>query len=359
MNKVSEMFALSHGKYNGYCLFKHENELEFRVYDIDFEVESLVVTMEGLSKQKQPFITDLETINIDSLLEQLKEEYAFVKKIEKQMRWSDLADIIDYHIPERLSRNKVHLAVWLNERMKKIDAGLYENEEDVMEYYIFQNKLKKKVITNNELTKNPKYIAGADVAYNESKQKMVGAIVVLDANTLEVVEESWHAMEITFPYIPGLFSFREIPPLLEAYRKLKIKPDLIICDGHGIAHPKGVGMATHLGIELDVPTIGCAKKRLVGAYKKETLEKERGSMQSLIWDDREVGVALRTQIGINPVFVSIGHRIDLKTAINWVLKLCSKYRLPETTRQADKLVNTLMKERNEFDIFGDEFDEIG
>ena len=218
----------------------------------------------------------------------------------------------------------------------------YKEHQDFSKYYIQQQELRKRVIEENQF-KEIKNIAGVDVAYNDEAQRMVGAIVVLNAETLEVVEKSSHEMDITFPYVPGLFSFREIPPILEAYKKLKIKPDLIVCDGHGIAHPKGIGMATHLGIELDVPTIGCAKKRLVGFFDKEKLESDRGSQHALFWDNREVGVALRTQSDTKPMFVSIGHRINLATAVDWVLKLCSKYRLPETTRQADQLVNRLMK----------------
>ena len=151
-----------------------------------------------------------------------------------------------------------------------------------------------------------------------------------------------------------MFSFREIPPILEAYKKLEIKPDLIVCDAQGIAHPKNMGMASHLGLELDIPTIGCAKKRLVGVYDKSKLGQKRGSTENLVWDSEIVGVALRTQDNIKPMFVSIGHKISLETAIKWVLKLCSQYRQPETTRQADQLVNQLLKERTEVDFWGDE-----
>lgn len=252
-----------------------------------------------------------------------------------------------------IDEDATSLKDWKLKRNWNKDNDTYGEDFDIVPYYDLQNELKKKVIENSCLGE-VKYVAGVDVSYNELLQKMVGAIVVLDANTLEVIEESSHEMEITFPYIPGLFSFREIPPLIEAYNKLEIKPDLIVCDGHGIAHPKGVGMATHLGIELNVPTIGCAKTRLVGAYERERLGKERGSTQSLKWDNKEVGVALRTQTGINPLFVSIGHKVDLETSISWVLELCPNFRLPETTRQADKLVNTIMKEKTEYDLYGDD-----
>ncbi|WP_281321916.1 deoxyribonuclease V [Flavobacterium aestivum] len=220
---------------------------------------------------------------------------------------------------------------------------IFNEEQEFEQFYDLQKNLSKKVIKEDQLTVPVKHIAGVDVAYNDASDKMIGAIVVLDAITFEVVEEAYHEMEITFPYVPGLFSFREIPPLIEAYKKLTIKPDLIVCDAQGIAHPKGIGMATHLGIELDIPTIGCAKKRLIGSYDKSLLGLERGDTQELIYNDLLVGKALRTQNNTNPMFISIGHKISLETAIQWVLKLTPDYRLPETTRQADHLVNLLLK----------------
>ncbi|MBF7089957.1 deoxyribonuclease V [Flavobacterium sp. ALJ2] len=222
---------------------------------------------------------------------------------------------------------------------------LFNEEQKFKQYYDLQNNLRDKVIKQDQLPEIIKYIAGVDVAYNDGSDKMIGAIVVLNAQTHEVVEQAFHEMEITFPYIPGLFSFREIPPLIEAFKKLTIKPDLIVCDAQGIAHPKGIGMATHLGIELDIPTIGCAKKRLVGSYDKAMLGLKRGDTQELIYNNVLVGKTLRTQDNTNPMYVSIGHKISLETAIDWVLKLTPDYRLPETTRQADHLVNSLLKNK--------------
>lgn len=213
------------------------------------------------------------------------------------------------------------------------------------EYYIKQEELSKEVIVENQLPPSIKYVAGTDVAYNDKADMTIGAIVVLDAITLQVVDSAVHEMHIVFPYITGLFSFREVPPLLEAYEKLKVKPDLIICDAQGIAHPRKFGMACHLGIELDIPTIGCGKTRLTGSYNKEQMGRKRGDTQNLILRKEIVGKVLCTRDNTNPLFVSIGHKIDLDTAVEWVLKVAPKYRLTETTRQADKLVNRLLKER--------------
>jgi len=179
-----------------------------------------------------------------------------------------------------------------------------------------------------------KTIAGCDVEYDKDSDTIAGAIAVLDLHTRQVIEYATHVMKATFPYVPGLFSFREMPPVLEAFRKLNIKPDLIVCDGQGISHPRRFGFACHLGIELNIPTIGCAKTRLFGHYEEP--KPERGSSSDLIGDNNEcVGKVLRTQTGINPLFVSVGHKVSLGTATQLILGLCTEYRLPETTRLAD------------------------
>lgn len=215
-------------------------------------------------------------------------------------------------------------------------------ENEFLPYYVLQEEMREKVVKTDQLPPEIRYVAGVDVAYNDQEQRMAGAIVVLDARTLEVVDEAVHEMAITFPYMPGLFSYREVPPILEAWKKLSIKPDLVVCDAHGIAHPKGVGMATHLGIALDIPTIGCAKTRLVGEYDPAQLGKARGSTLPLMLQE-QVGAVLRTQDNVNPLFVSIGHKVSIETALDWVLRLSPNYRLPETTRKADHLVNATMK----------------
>ncbi|GEM_PF-22967 len=234
---------------------------------------------------------------------------------------------------------------WQKDREYYFEEGYYNNNFDIMPYYEEQNVLREKVICEDYLPAPVKYIAGVDVGYNELENKMIAGIVILDSVSLECIETATYESVINFPYIPGLFSFREVPPLLEAYKKLRTEPDLIICDGHGIAHPRGIGMASHLGIELDKPTIGCAKNRLIGAY--DSIEKERSSIASLIFDSKEVGKVLRTQNNIKPVFISTGHKISLNTACEWILHLTPKFRLPETTRVANSLVNQILKERTD------------
>ncbi|KZN67100.1 deoxyribonuclease V [Pseudoalteromonas luteoviolacea] len=203
-----------------------------------------------------------------------------------------------------------------------------------------QQRLAEQVITTDDF-ETVNYIAGVDVAYDEAKNKVVAAVVVLDAATFEVVESQTAIEPISFPYVPGLFSFREVPPLLSAIEKLTTLPDLIVCDGQGIAHPKRCGMASHLGVLLDIPTIGCGKTKLLGEYMPPP--EFKGASSDLIDNQQCIGKVLRTQNGIKPVFVSIGHKISLTTAVDWVNKLTPKYRLPETTRQADQLVNRCLK----------------
>ncbi|WP_199611406.1 deoxyribonuclease V [Flocculibacter collagenilyticus] len=209
------------------------------------------------------------------------------------------------------------------------------------EAIILQQQLAPKVIQDDHF-EGINLVAGVDVAYAKESDEMIAAVVMLNAHTLEIVETATATHQSTFPYIAGLFSFREIPVLLEAIAKLHRKPDLIVCDGQGYAHPRRFGLACHLGVLFDLPTIGCGKTRLLGEHKE--VPSERGQYEFLE-DNREViGAVLRTQTNIKPVYVSVGHRMSLPTAINWILKLTPKYRLPETTRTADQLVRKTQKE---------------
>ncbi|MCW3463478.1 deoxyribonuclease V [Chitinophaga nivalis] len=206
-----------------------------------------------------------------------------------------------------------------------------------------QETLKQQVICTDQLPATINIIAGTDVEYDKDSSLIAGSIVLLHYETLEVIAVASHCMEVTFPYIPGLFSFREMPPLLRAYEKLTVQPDLIICDGQGLAHQRRFGLACHLGVTLDKPVIGCGKTRLCGQYGP--LDEPRGSMAGLYAEDDQslIGHALRTQAGINPVFVSVGHKISLDTATAIVLKMATQYRLPETTRIADHYARLAME----------------
>jgi deoxyribonuclease V len=188
---------------------------------------------------------------------------------------------------------------------------------------------------------NPCYIAGVDISVNRWAKTGAGAVVVLSYPGLEVVETRVVTDRIGFPYVPGLLSFRESPLILAACAKLMITPDIIMVDGQGIAHPRRMGLASHLGLLLDVPAIGCAKSRLCGRHVAPG--NEAGSYAELIDKDEVIGAVLRTRAGVEPVYVSIGHKIDLVGAIDWVLKSCRGYRLPEPTRLAHQAAGGNLK----------------
>lgn len=180
----------------------------------------------------------------------------------------------------------------------------------------------------------PRTAAGLDVAYATDSAVVAAAVVTVSVATGEVLESATAVGEADFPYVAGLFAFRELPTLLTAFAKLSTTPDLLVADGHGIAHPRRFGLACHLGVETGLPTIGVAKTPL-GRYVQP--DQTRGARTPLVDEGEEVGAALRTQAGVKPIFVSIGHRVNLATACAQVLTLAPKYRLPETTRQADHL----------------------
>lgn len=180
--------------------------------------------------------------------------------------------------------------------------------------------------------KAPQLIAGVDVSTSRGSEEGDAAIVVLRWPDLAVIEVAHARMRLPMPYIPGLLSFREVPLALAAYARLEQEPDLIMVDGQGRAHPRRFGVACHLGVLLDKPTIGCAKSILVGTHAE--LDPERGSTAPLIHRHEGIGYAVRTKTKVNPVFVSCGHRISNETAVAWVLACARGYRLPEPTRQA-------------------------
>lgn len=175
-------------------------------------------------------------------------------------------------------------------------------------------------------------VGGIDVGYMDGGKNACAAIIVLSFPDLKLREISRASQAVRFPYIPGLLSFREAPVILEALSQLSSLPDLLLCDGHGLAHPRRFGLACHVGLLSGLPSIGVAKKLLTGAY--DPLAAARGSWQPLIEGGEVIGAALRTQPGVKPVFVSIGHRLCLQTAIDYVLRLTTRYRLPDPIHQA-------------------------
>jgi deoxyribonuclease V len=197
-----------------------------------------------------------------------------------------------------------------------------------------QLELKSQVIREDRFDR-VNYVAGVDVGFEDNYTITQAAVAILTFPDLQLVETAIAKMPTTFPYIPGFLSFREIPAILKALEQTKITPDMILCDGQGIAHPRRFGLACHLGVILDAVTIGVAKSLLVGTH--EELQPTKGSWQPLIHKEEIVGAVVRSRTNVNPLYVSIGHRISLTSAIDYTLKCTTKYRLPETTRLADKL----------------------
>ena len=205
--------------------------------------------------------------------------------------------------------------------------------EKVEEAKKIQSQLRTKVIAEDKF-ETVNYVAGVDVGFTNNYTISKAAVAVLSYPALELVEKAVACIPTAFPYIPGYLSFREIPAILPALEQLKITPDLILCDGQGYAHPRRFGLACHLGVLLDIPTIGVAKSLLIG--KHEELPPEKGQWQPLLDRGETIGAVLRSRTNVKPIYVSIGHRISLPTAIDYVMGCLTKYRLPETTRWADK-----------------------
>ncbi|AFZ37066.1 Endonuclease V [Stanieria cyanosphaera PCC 7437] len=199
-----------------------------------------------------------------------------------------------------------------------------------------QEELRFKVIQEDRLSE-VNYVAGVDVGFKNNYTITQAAVAVLNYPELTLVEQALATIPTTFPYIPGFLSFREIPAIIEALKQLTITPDLILCDGQGIAHPRRLGIASHLGVLIDVPTIGVAKSILIG--KHQEVPPEKGSWTPLIDRGETIGVVLRSRFNVKPIYISIGHKISLNTAINYVMGCLTKYRLPETTRWADRLAS--------------------
>ncbi|MHC4641271.1 MAG: deoxyribonuclease V [Planctomycetota bacterium] len=206
-----------------------------------------------------------------------------------------------------------------------------------------QNRLASKVRLT-PLKKQPKLIAGIDCSFSKDGQRIIAAVVVLRLADFSSVEIANAVRKVTFPYIPGLLSFREAPACIAAVKKLETEPDVFIVDGQGIAHPRRLGLAAHLGLFFDKPTIGCAKSRLTGLFEDPPLEKGTYSLlkdTKGVKQDETIGAVVRTRTKVKPLFISVGNKCTLEDAIKITLGCTIKYRLPEPTRLAHQLVSKL------------------
>ena len=200
-----------------------------------------------------------------------------------------------------------------------------------------QQRLRDLVISHAVLPEAITTVAGVDVGFEDQGRTTRAAVVILEVPGLQQIDHAIARLPTAFPYVPGLLSFREIPAVLAALGALPCLPDLILCDGQGLAHPRRCGIACHLGVLTDIPTIGVGKTRLIGSFQEPPQEK--GAWTALEQHGETLGAVLRTRVGVQPVFISVGHRIDLVGAVEWVMRCTTRYRLPETTRYAHRLAS--------------------
>jgi deoxyribonuclease V len=212
---------------------------------------------------------------------------------------------------------------------------------DLQQATTLQKQLSQQVVTKDDFGEL-KIVAGVDVGFEQGGDVTRAAVALLSFPDLQPLEQAIARRPTSFPYIPGFLSFREIPAVLDALELLQTQPDMLLCDGHGIAHPRRLGIASHLGVLLSMPTIGVGKSILVGRH--EELAQERGQWQPLIHKKEVIGAALRTRAGYKPLYISPGHRVSLETTIQIVMQCTPKYRLPETTRRAHNLASA--KDKN-------------
>lgn len=208
----------------------------------------------------------------------------------------------------------------------------------IVEARALQESLRKNIIVNNRIGKIST-VAGIDVGFENNGKITRAAAVVLEFPGLALVEQALARLPTRFPYVPGYLSFRETPVAMAALKKLRNQPDLLLCDGQGLSHPRRFGLACHLGLLLDIPSIGVAKSRLIGVHDK--VPEKKGGWATLEDGGEVIGAVLRTRMGVKPVYVSIGHRINLATAISYVLRCTTRYRLPESTRYAHRLASAV------------------
>lgn len=203
-----------------------------------------------------------------------------------------------------------------------------------------QRLLAEKVVREDQLPVIHR-VGGLDVSNNlrDPENWVYASVVSLDVSSLKPLETTCAQVQSTLPYMPGFLAFREVPALVEAFEQLQVKPDLLMVDGHGISHPRGLGIASHLGVLLDCPTIGVAKSILVGKPASEP-GNQVGDFVPLVWRGKTLGAVVRTRSNVAPVYISTGHKISLETAVEWVIRCLTRFRLPEPTRQAHQAANS-------------------
>ncbi len=217
------------------------------------------------------------------------------------------------------------------------DISHFEDDITPKQAIALQKRLAQQVVLTDQVGNDVKWLAGVDVGFEQANTITRAAVVILDREGLRPCYGAIARLPTHFPYIPGLLSFREIPALLKAFQLLPFHPDLVLCDGQGIAHPRRFGIACHLGVLLDLPTIGVAKSRLCGRH--DEVGEAKGELVRLMDKEEQIGVVLRSRDKVKPLYISPGHRIDMAGSVTWVMETLTRYRLPETTRWAHRLAS--------------------
>lgn len=295
-----------------------------------------------------------EDLNYENILNEnqnILDEY-----FEVQYDLYSLNTFIDMSI-DKVKYTKVMNAYLVSQDMQKY-LGITVLDT-FMEKFVWQEEQIGKAINEDQLSTAIQFIGGVSVAYHDITQKIVAVVTVMNVDSQEIVDQAVYTEDKINMHIPDIFGFNETMWTIKAFEKLSIKPQLVFCDGHGIEHPKNMGLATFLGIQLDIPTIGCAKKRLVGYYKKDDLGYDRGDYLELIFDATVVGKALRTKENSSPVYVSLGHKISLETSVDWVLKTTRTTRLPLVLEKAIEIARDNLPEQFRIDFMNDELNEYG
>lgn len=365
------VYMFNESRYN-FDISKSEHpNLKDRIHVIyDFDAHDLIVdykvNMAGKKVHEEGFDFTREDLNYDEKIKYSSEVLQIYLDNRETFHQRGLfvssysSTNNPFGLTRKLDEARIGKALFgylVQESMKEILG--HTVEDDFMEKYVLQKEIAEKIIVEDQIENPVKYIAGVSVAYDDIEQKMVSAIMVMDIETQEIVDQAFSEAEDVTIHVPDLFAYNEVPLVIKTFEKLKISPQLIFCDGHGIEHPRNLGLATHLGIELNIPTIGCPKKRLVGYYEKRNLGSFIGNSEELFFDDKIIGKALRTQENSNPIFVSIGHKICLETAVDWVLKTTTHTRVPVVVQEAINLTEKLMPQRIRYDFQDDEENRYG
>jgi deoxyinosine 3'endonuclease (endonuclease V) len=344
------LYCVCSGRRHGYALdidMKNNYIRNFSVYDMATQIYT------DNSNYKDNLSLGRDKDHLSELLQQSK----ITEKIAQVMKDYDCAewdvDAILLRGQNKKNIQDIYRALWAYEWHQAEQRNAYAYQNDILPDFYDQWELQSHLLRRDTLPTMVQNIAGLKVSFHELEQRLVAVIVVFDAQSHEVLDQAVAETDLTFCYIPELYSFREVPLLKKAYAQLTVRPDLLFCDGQGLTHPMFMGVATQLGIELNLPSIGCASNRLVGDYDPTQLAAPRGSRIALKWRKQVVGNALRIREGEKPLFISVGHRLRLRTACQWVLRETENSLLPEPLRVVRERMLEILPEPTQVEFLRD------